>query len=811
MTHLWKNRASISLLFVLILSIPLFFIFDDSTAFVWTIVVPLLPITIIIIGFSSWRNICPLAGLSKISQNINWVQKRKVPQWVENNFYFIQYFSLFFALVLRLTILNFNTLYLVMYFIAIFISAFVINLVYTGKSWCNFFCPVGVVEKIYCVSNAKNYMKNSACIACTACKKNCPDIDMESNYWKENNNFQKTFSFYSFSGLILGFYLYFYFQSGSLSYYFSGDWTSIHLSLTSDGFFFAPFIPLFIAVPLTLVFFSFVSFGIFWSIEKYLWKYKVLKDTDYATLQHKMKVVSSFAAFNTFYIFAGAPSYSQYPFFYSILYFFIVAFSSMLLYKEFFRKEMDLVQERFALKIIKKWDKAKELPSDLKEIYYRYINETKNKKEILQTYRESIEELLHDGILDDNSIVVLEKLREQIGVSKKDHFNVIRSIKLKNEELFDDNIQHSTEQHYQRESYKGMILEALNSHTELDMDYIRSLQKQFDISDALHKEIMHTIFNTEEAIHNDILELLEKLHELMKTRNSLFYDDSREVAFLLFIIQSQFRLVTRNLFALLFVIYKDNAITLRILLDLAKGNQVPDDFTLNEETLNFMENTVSEKIILLNNDFNPKNTSLSNYTNRYTIPALINNKSTEIAAAALLATSRKYRKKLNLNRFLLDPNPLLNELARKIQNKAQELTTYERMMYLSYIPIFKDIKYFDLQLLAESTNIKYFTKNDYVIKQGGVGDTLFILIEGKASVEVNDKKIRVLTDKDYFGDVAIMGNTKRNASVKAIKDLTTLTISKRDFQHFLNENPKIYNNLMKNMIKKLLELQAKQQ
>ncbi len=812
MTHLWKNKADLLLLLVLLLSVPLFFVFEKTTTLVWTVLVPLLPIGIIVMGFSRWRDSCPLAEFSKIAQRITLFQKKKVPAWVEKNLYAIQYFALFIGLTLRLTILNFNHYYLLVFFVFIFLAAFVTNIIYTGKSWCNYFCPVGVVERIYTISNAGNYMRNSACTTCTACTKNCPDIDMESNYWKQSLNQQRSFAFYSFSGLILGFYLYFYLESGSFEYYFSGKWADIHLSLSSDGFFFAPFIPVLIAAPLTLAFFASLSFLFFWSIERYLWKKQIYKDIDFITLKHRMQVVSSFVAFNTFYIFAGAPSYSQYPFFYSILYFFIVALSSMLLYKEFYRKEMDLVQERFALKIIKKWDKAKEIPKDLKEIYYRYINETKNKKELLNTYRESIEELLEDGILDENSLVTLEKIREQIGISKKDHFNVIRTIKLKNEELFDEAYEKSTEKRHQIESYKGMILQALDSHTELEIDYIKSLQSQFQITDTEHKEIMHTIFNTEEKIHNDILQLLEKMDELVQTKNAIFIDDSRPVFFVIYMIQSQFRLVTRNLFSLLFVIYKDHAEVLRNLLNLAKGNQVADDFTINEETLKFMAEEIRDKVLILQANFFAQNHKKSRYTNRLEIPQLIQHKSIEIATAALLCTYYKYPKqlkKVSLDRFLLSPHTFANELALKIQNHTEALTLYERMMYLSSVSIFQNIRVYDLKLLAEATNVQHFSKEEYIIRQGGVGNTLFIIIKGKVAVEVNDKRINTLGDRDYFGDIALIGDTKRAASIKVLQDVQLLTISKQDFQHFLNENPKIYNKLMKNIITKLLELQAK--
>lgn len=224
-------------LIVFVSIIPLLFLVEDSTSIVWTMIIPLLPIIFITIGYANWRNICPLAFFSKISQKLTWIEKRKVPEWFEENFYFFQYFLLFLSFNSRLILLNFDNIFLGLFFVYIIIAAFVVNLVYTGKSWCNFFCPVGVVEKIYCGSNSHKSDATSACTTCSACKRNCPDIDMESNYWKETTNEQKRFVFYSFSGLVLGFYLYFYLKSGSFEYYFSGVWAHESVSMFSSGFF----------------------------------------------------------------------------------------------------------------------------------------------------------------------------------------------------------------------------------------------------------------------------------------------------------------------------------------------------------------------------------------------------------------------------------------------------------------------------------------------------------------------------------------------------------------------------------------------
>jgi len=813
MIHLWKNNTPELIFFLtLLVSVPFLFFFDDTTALVWTILVPPLPLLIIIIGFSNWRNICPLAAISKISQKINVSNKRKVPLWLENNFYSVQYFLLFVALVFRLTTINFNDFYLILFFIFVFGAAFLSNLVFTGKSWCNFFCPVGVVERIYCISNAKNYTQNSACSTCTACKKNCPDIDMESNYWKEKQNKQKSFVFYSFPGMILGFYLYFYFQSGSFNYYLSRDWTHDTHTLLSSGFFFASYIPLVVAAPLTLAFFSLLSYYLFKYSETLLWRVKFSKKTTYITFEHQMRVTAAFVAFNTFYGFAGAPSYQHYPFLYTIFYFLVIFSSTLIFYKEIFREENYFIQERFALKIVKQWDNNQTIPSNLKEIYYTYINDNKNMKERLNTYKESIKELLKDGILDEKSEDVIEHLRKQVGISQKDHFNVMRTIKLNNEHLFDETVEKSSEKRYQINSYKEMILEALNANVELDVNYIKSLQTQFHISDTLHKKIMYSIFNTDEKIHSKIIQFSDKIATLIELQNSIYDDGSREIKFLKHAIKDRFGLVSKDLFALLFVIYNDNKETLKTLISIAKDQQVPDNFELSKSTLSFMDEEISEKLLCLKTEFNAESKKASKYKNKAILTTLLSHPSMQIASAALLALHVKYSKlasNVNFEPFLQSRDKKVSELVYKIQLKTQKLTIMERMMYLNDVSIFNNLNFYELQSLAESTTIQKFTPKEYIIKQGGVGSTLFIILSGKAAVEKDNKKINIISDKDYFGDVAILGDIKRTVSVKAITKLTALTISKPIFQRFLDENPKIHKELMKTIIKKLVDMQGK--
>ena len=794
-------------LVVFLALIPILFYFEFGTTLVWTILIPLMPIGLLLIGFSRWRDVCPLATISKITQNIAPIQKRKVPVWFEKNFWSFQYFLLFIALSFRLTTLNYDNHYLAYFFIFVILSALVVNLFFTGKSWCNFFCPVGTVEKIYTLSNAKNFMHDSRCGTCTACKKNCPDIDLESNYWKEGASKQKSFVFYSFSGMIFGFYIYFYMLSGSLDYYFVGEWTHDEIGMLSSGFFFAPFIPLFIAAPLTLALFSLVTFYMFYRLERYLWKKRLFANANYETVTHKVKTIASFVAFNIFYIFAGAPTYTLHPTAYAVFYFFVVSLSSIVMYREIFREEAYFIQERFALKIIKRWNSTKIIPSNLKEIYYTYVNENRSKKDRLKTYKSSITDLMQEGILTENSMKILDKLREQIGISSVDHNNVMRLIKLKNENLFDDSIEKSREKKYQESSYKDVIENALNEHLEMEQSYLKSLQKQFCISDDAHKRIMDSIINDNDKIHQDILNSLDNIHDLIALRNSIYEDETREVYFLKYSIKNEFTYASKDLFSLLFTIYNKNKKTLKVLLNMSKGKHINDSFVMDKNSLSFMHESIADKMLLMYEDFFVHTKQLEVNNNKEIITKLLSHESIQIAIAALLNTKQNTQFFLSqeiLDKFCNTNDSEIVGLLYKLKYDTQRITTYERMMYLNSIPIFRNLKFNDLHLLGQATKVVNFTDGEYIIKQGDVGKTLYVLIKGAALVEVDGEETATLGHRDYFGEIALLGDTKRTASVKVTKPTTALSITKKEFKLFLQSNPKVSTKVMKEIIKKLL-------
>ena len=81
-----------------------------------------------------------------------------------------------------------------------------VGVVFTGKTWCNYVCPVSFVEKLYTEPRGLRDTPNSQCATCTACKPACPDINEENSYWKEILAPAKARAYFAFPGVVLAFY-----------------------------------------------------------------------------------------------------------------------------------------------------------------------------------------------------------------------------------------------------------------------------------------------------------------------------------------------------------------------------------------------------------------------------------------------------------------------------------------------------------------------------------------------------------------------------------------------------------------------------
>lgn len=107
------------------------------------------------------------------------------------------------------------------------------------------------------------------------------------------------------------------------------------------------------------------------------------------------------------------------------------------------------------------------------------------------------------------------------------------------------------------------------------------------------------------------------------------------------------------------------------------------------------------------------------------------------------------------------------------------------------VPLFSGISKSELAEVASIADEIDLPAGKVLIKEGDTGREFFVLIEGTADVERGGRKVAPLGPGDFFGEIALIANTPRNATITTTSPARALVITDRAFRHLLDNSPKI--------------------
>lgn len=114
---------------------------------------------------------------------------------------------------------------------------------------------------------------------------------------------------------------------------------------------------------------------------------------------------------------------------------------------------------------------------------------------------------------------------------------------------------------------------------------------------------------------------------------------------------------------------------------------------------------------------------------------------------------------------------------------------------LRRVPLFSGIEPARLKLLAYTSDVVTYQPNQILFRKGDIGDAAYVIIEGDAEVMVStesgDIPIAELHDGDFVGEIAILCDTPRTATVQAKSDVKALRIRKEPFFELLHQFPEM--------------------
>lgn len=116
---------------------------------------------------------------------------------------------------------------------------------------------------------------------------------------------------------------------------------------------------------------------------------------------------------------------------------------------------------------------------------------------------------------------------------------------------------------------------------------------------------------------------------------------------------------------------------------------------------------------------------------------------------------------------------------------------------VSYFP--KIVKYFKKETINEDKEL---------FKEGDSWDKLYLIGKGKVSIilnidDIGQEGVAVLEGKEFFGEMAILDNGKRSATVIARKGAVLLSIEGEDFKKLISKNSENATIILSNLVKKI--------
>lgn len=131
----------------------------------------------------------------------------------------------------------------------------------------------------------------------------------------------------------------------------------------------------------------------------------------------------------------------------------------------------------------------------------------------------------------------------------------------------------------------------------------------------------------------------------------------------------------------------------------------------------------------------------------------------------------------------------------------------EEVELLRKIPLFAKIEPSKLKLLAFASQRLTFEPDQVLFEEGDMGDAAYIVIDGEADVLIQTPSgpVTVYTAKrnDIVGEIAILCDVPRTATVKARTELVALVISKDLFFRMMNEFPQMAVEIMRELAQRL--------
>ncbi len=132
----------------------------------------------------------------------------------------------------------------------------------------------------------------------------------------------------------------------------------------------------------------------------------------------------------------------------------------------------------------------------------------------------------------------------------------------------------------------------------------------------------------------------------------------------------------------------------------------------------------------------------------------------------------------------------------------------DSLAHLRNLPLFSGCSEQELSEIDALSDEVHVPAGRTLIRQGDIGREFIVVHSGEVTVTRDGEEIARLGPGSYFGELALLASTVRNATVTAATDLEVSVIDRRGFQTLLEDSPGLTRTLLMSTARRLGELDA---
>ncbi|MGO9875702.1 MAG: Crp/Fnr family transcriptional regulator [Acidimicrobiia bacterium] len=129
--------------------------------------------------------------------------------------------------------------------------------------------------------------------------------------------------------------------------------------------------------------------------------------------------------------------------------------------------------------------------------------------------------------------------------------------------------------------------------------------------------------------------------------------------------------------------------------------------------------------------------------------------------------------------------------------------------HLQQVALFKGCSRRDLQRVGSRSENRYIAVGTAIVNEGDHGNEFFVIIDGTTRVSRRGRKVATLGPGSGFGELALLDQAPRNATVVADTDMEMVMVGEPDFAGLLDEIPGFALKLLRNTARRLREADAR--